>query len=62
VATPLETWVDEAAKLTKPERVAYCDGSEAEFQRMIARCCAQGFTPAEREDLPELLSAPQQSE
>ncbi len=36
MATPLETWVDEAAKLTKPERVEYCDGSQAEYQRMIA--------------------------
>ncbi len=42
MATPLETWVDEAAKLTKPERVAYCDGSEAESQRMIAEMLRAG--------------------
>jgi phosphoenolpyruvate carboxykinase (GTP) len=44
VATPLETWVDEAAKLTKPERVVYCDGSEAEYQRMIAKMLSVGDT------------------
>jgi phosphoenolpyruvate carboxykinase (GTP) len=44
VATPLETWVEEAAKLTKPEGVVYCDGSEAEYQRMIARMLSAGDT------------------
>jgi phosphoenolpyruvate carboxykinase (GTP) len=44
VATPLETWVDEAAKLTKPERVVYCDGSEAEYQQMIAKMLSAGDT------------------
>src|SRR5437016_9271736 len=42
VATPLETWVDEAAKLTKPERVEFCDGSEAEYRRMIAEMLRGG--------------------
>jgi len=42
VATPLETWVDEAAKLAKPERVVYCDGSEAEYQRMIVEMLHAG--------------------
>ncbi len=36
VTTPLETWVNEAAKLTKPDRVVYCDGSETENQRIFA--------------------------
>ena len=36
MATPLENWVEEAARLTKPERVVHCDGSDAENQRIIA--------------------------
>jgi phosphoenolpyruvate carboxykinase (GTP) len=42
VVTPLETWVDQAAKLTKPARVVYCDGSEAEYQRMVAEMLRGG--------------------
>src|SRR5713226_91614 len=42
VATPLESWADEAARLTKPDRVVYCDGSEAEYQRMIAEMLRAG--------------------
>jgi len=42
VATPLETWVDDAAKLTKPDGVVYCDGSEAEYQHMIAEMLRGG--------------------
>jgi phosphoenolpyruvate carboxykinase (GTP) len=42
VATPLETWVHEAAQLTKPERVVYCDGSEAENQQIIAEMLRDG--------------------
>src|SRR6266403_273919 len=44
VAIPLETWVDEAANLAKPDRVVYCDGSEAEYQRMIGEMLRGGET------------------
>ena len=36
MGTPLENWVDESARLTKPDRVVYCDGSAAENKRIIA--------------------------
>jgi phosphoenolpyruvate carboxykinase (GTP) len=35
VATPLENWVEEAARLTKPDQVVYCDGSEEENERIL---------------------------
>jgi phosphoenolpyruvate carboxykinase (GTP) len=33
--TPLEQWVDESARLTRPKKIYWCDGSEAEYQRFI---------------------------
>ena len=44
MATPLEQWVEEAARLAKPERIVYCDGSEAENQRMLEALVRQGNT------------------
>jgi len=44
VATPLESWVEEAAKLTKPDRIVYCDGSESEYRRMIDLLLRAGDT------------------
>ena len=32
----LKRWVDEVAQLTKPDEVVWCDGSEAENERLIS--------------------------
>jgi phosphoenolpyruvate carboxykinase (GTP) len=42
VATPLENWVEESARLTKPDRMVFCDGSEAENQSIIAEMLRNG--------------------
>jgi phosphoenolpyruvate carboxykinase (GTP) len=33
--TPAERWVDEVARTTRPSKVVWCDGSEAENQRLV---------------------------
>ena len=44
VGTTLESWVDEAARLTKPDHIVFCDGSEAEYQRMVLEMLRGGNT------------------
>jgi phosphoenolpyruvate carboxykinase (GTP) len=40
--TPLEKWVEETAQHTRPQNVHWCDGSEAEYNKMIAAMLASG--------------------
>jgi len=40
--TPLEQWVDQSARLTQPKDIVWCDGSEAEYQRLIREMLATG--------------------
>ena len=35
MSTPLEKWVNEQAKLTKPDKIYWCDGSDEEARRLI---------------------------
>lgn len=42
MATPLEHWVDEAAQLTRPAKIVWCDGSQAEYQGLSARMLEDG--------------------
>jgi len=42
MSTPLENWVDEVARLTTPARIQWCDGSDAEYQRLLPAMLADG--------------------
>ncbi|HEV7127980.1 MAG TPA: phosphoenolpyruvate carboxykinase domain-containing protein, partial [Ktedonobacterales bacterium] len=40
--TPLERWVEQAAAMTRPDHVVWCDGSAAEYQRLVESMVADG--------------------
>ena len=38
----LREWVDEVAQLTRPDRMHWCDGSQAEYERLCAELVSAG--------------------
>ena len=42
MSTPLESWVEESARLTKPAKIVWCDGSEAERDQLTADMLRDG--------------------
>ena len=44
MSTPLERWVEETARLTKPERIVFCDGSAEENQRLLEQMVREGHS------------------
>ncbi|MBV9947948.1 MAG: phosphoenolpyruvate carboxykinase (GTP), partial [Myxococcales bacterium] len=51
--TELLHWVEEAARLTKPDRIVWCDGSEEERHRLTEEAVARSIlTPCNPQKLP----------
>jgi phosphoenolpyruvate carboxykinase (GTP) len=44
LSTPLEQWVEQVARVTRPEQIVWCDGSERERDRMIESLLNEGRT------------------
>jgi len=42
MATPVEQWVNETARMTRPQRVVWCDGSQAEYDGLIEHMLDDG--------------------
>ena len=38
----LQAWVDQVAKLTKPDKVHWCDGTQSEFENLVQEMLAAG--------------------
>ncbi|HEX2713913.1 MAG TPA: phosphoenolpyruvate carboxykinase (GTP) [Candidatus Acidoferrales bacterium] len=44
MSTPLEQWVQEVARTTRPDRTVWCDGSEGEYQRVVQEMLRESRT------------------
>jgi phosphoenolpyruvate carboxykinase (GTP) len=54
MASPLEQWVEESARLTEPKQIVWCDGTAQENTRLIAQMVADGtFIPLDSRTHPD---------
>ena len=44
MSTPLEQWVESVTRMTRPERIVWCDGSEEEYARIQQQSVREGHT------------------
>jgi phosphoenolpyruvate carboxykinase (GTP) len=42
LASTLENWVEESARLTQPAKIVYCDGSQREYDQLVKEMLADG--------------------
>jgi phosphoenolpyruvate carboxykinase (GTP) len=42
MTTPLEHWVNDVAKMTRPQKIIWCDGSESEYEGLIEHMLDDG--------------------
>jgi len=53
VSTPVEKWVEESARLTKPSKIVWCDGTEGENERLTDEMLRDGtYTDLNQKTFP----------
>ncbi len=53
MSTPLEQWVEQMAALTQPKEIVWCDGSPAEYERVMAQAVDEKtFLPLNQKTYP----------
>ena len=44
MSTPLEQWVESVARMTRPDQIVWCDGSEEEAACIQQKLISEGHT------------------
>ncbi len=51
MVSSVEQWVDQMARQTRPDRIVWCDGSEAEYDRLVQEMLSDGTLLPLNDDL-----------